>query len=121
MHRNPPWLAEAFDLFLRRAHEWSIADIVYCMGELVASGRVPEPTNERYAIGVAYVCCGYQDYLDVGVYARSRYDKSWPIVEEIRRNIDSVEAAIWRQFEVEGDDDVSLSICQTLTEREHGG
>lgn len=121
MHRNPPWLAEALDLFLRRAHEWSIADIVYCMGELVASGRVPEPTNERYAIGVAYVCCGYQDYLDVGVYARSRYDKSWPIVEEIRRNIDSVESAIWRQFEVEGDDDVSLSICQTLTEREHGG
>ncbi|HEY8214475.1 MAG TPA: DUF6493 family protein [Methylocystis sp.] len=121
MHRNPPWLAEAFDLFLRRAHAWSIADIVYCMGELVASGRIPEPANERYAIGVAYVCCGYQNYLDVGVYARSRHDKGWPIVEEIRRNIDSVEAAIWRQFEVEGDDDVSLSICQTLTERENGG
>jgi hypothetical protein len=121
--REPPWLDEAATLLLERCESfWRIADIVHCIHGLVLQGLIPPPAHERYALGLAFVFGGYRDWLnEERWYDRSRHDPKSPIVDRLRAGIDGLRPAIWRQFEVEGDDEVNLTNCQTRRESVEGG
>ena len=101
---------------------WQIADIAFLIHDLVLTGAIAAPTHPRYAIGLAFAYGGYRNWLnDERWYDRSPHDKNSPIVDRIRENIDGLRPAIWRQFEVEGDDQISLIVCQIKRESVEGG
>lgn len=121
--RRPPWLAEAATLLMERCDSlWRIADIAHCVHELVLQGLIPPPAHARYPIGLAFAYGGYREWLnDEKWYDRSRHDASSPILDRIRDGLDGLRPEIWRQFEVEGDNEVSLINCQTRRESVEGG
>ena len=106
--RRPSWLIEAIELGLEQISScFIIGDIAHGIDRLVADGIVPTPQHAHYAIGIAFA------------YA---FDpKKRPLVDRVRDDIDRLRDAIWRQFEVEGGGEISLSCFEKFFAGKSGG
>jgi Family of unknown function (DUF6493) len=105
--RRPSWLAEAVELGLDQASSsFSVGSVAHGINRLVAQGLLPAPQHAHYAIGIAY---GYFR------------DGKAPLVERVRKDLPRTEAAIWRQFEVEGSGQISLVHFDKYFAKKSGG
>ena len=106
--RRPSWLIEAIELGFRQTSScFMIGDIAHGVDRLVADGIVPTPQHDHYAIGIAY---GY-------VFPNDKR----PFVDRVRNDLPRIEPAIWRQFEVEGDGEISLAHFDKYIANKSGG
>jgi hypothetical protein len=104
--RRPDWLVEAIELGLDQATSWFIiGKVARGINRLVADGIVRAPEHPHYAIGIAY------GYIFGGK----------PLVDCVRNDLPLIEAAIWRQFEVEGGGEISLAHFDKYIWRKSGG
>src|SRR5262245_19157824 len=107
--RRPSWLIEAMELGFEQIRScFIIGDIAHGIDRLVADGIVPTPQHSHYAIGIAY---GYIDFPK---------DKR-PFIDRVRTDLPRIEPAIWRQFEVEGDGEISLAHFDKYIAQKSGG
>ena len=106
--RNPVWLADALELLLERTtSSFAVGPIALAVNELVRRGAVAAPLHDHYAIGIAFA------------YA---FDpRKRPLVDRVRDDIDRLRNAIWRQFEVEGGGEISLSCFEKFFAGKSGG
>src|SRR5262249_2400655 len=94
--RNPTWLADGLELLLERTtSSFAVGEIALAVNDLVVRGVVAAPLHDHYAIGIAF--------------AYRFNPKDPPIVDRVRADIDRIRDAIWRQFEVEGGNEISLT------------
>jgi hypothetical protein len=105
--RSPPWLSQALELVLERTDSsFAIGGIALFIHDLVRRGVCAAPEPDRYAIGIAF---GY------GLERRKGFDT--PLAEELACDLEYLEAAIWRQFEVEGGGEISLANLEKFGRR----
>jgi hypothetical protein len=106
--RKPAWLADGLELLLERTtSSFAVGEVALAINDLVARGAVAAPLHDHYAIGIAFA------------YA---FDpKKRPIVDRVRDDIDRVRHAVWRQFEVEGGGEISLSCFEKFCAPKSGG
>jgi Family of unknown function (DUF6493) len=106
--RRPSWLIEAMELGFEQIRScFIIGDIAHGIDRLVADGILPTPQHAHYAIGIAY---GY-------VFPNDRR----PFIDRVRTDLPRIEPAIWRQFEVEGDGEISLAHFDKYIAQKSGG
>src|SRR5262245_14806601 len=106
--RRPSWLMEAMEVGLAQVSScFVIGDIAHGINCLVADGIAPVPQHAYYAIGIAY---GY-------VFPKDKR----PLIDRVRNDLPRIEPAIWRQFEVEGDGEISLAHFDKYIAQKSGG
>jgi Family of unknown function (DUF6493) len=106
--RRPSWLIEAMELGLAQASSsFIIGDIAHGINRLVADGIAPVPQHAYYAIGIAY---GY-------IFPKDKMT----LIDRVRNDLPRIEPAIWRQFEVEGDGEISLAHFDKYIAQKSGG
>ena len=106
--RRPSWLVEAVNVGLEQVtSSYMIGGVAHGISHLVADGVVPAPQHPHYAIGIAY---GYIFPVDTG-----------PLIDRVRQDLSRIEAAIWRQFEVEGSAEISLAHFDKYIGKKSGG
>jgi hypothetical protein len=104
--RRPGWLMEAIELGLDQVSScFIIGGVAQAINRLVTDGILRAPRHAHYAIGLAY---GY-------------FLGSTPLLDRVRQDLPRIEAAIWRQFEVEGGGEISLAHFDKYISKKSGG